>query len=356
MKKIAIFMPYVTGMGGTETVVRNIFEMYNLDKTEEIELKLFLIGGSENKVWLNEINYEEIQLSKNRRLRKLQYVFLLFWILKSNIKKYSPDLVISTNPVMCYLIKIIQSLGLYHFQTVAWIHYSLVQKKFPYFLIKKSNYQLAISTGIAEQLLDIGIPREKVRIISNPIPEIEQIIRRPQEKKKFIYIGRINFLGQKNLKELLDAVNLLYGSWSLDVYGDGDDLDRCIMYANSIGVQQNINWHGFISNPWKDIDEATALVLTSTYEGFGMVLGEAISRGLYVVSSDCDTGPRDIVKPDKNGSLYKPGEVKKLAEILQGILDEKFKLPDQYEMKKSIDNLYSQNYYSNLKEVLLKME
>ncbi|MDE9571749.1 glycosyltransferase, partial [Xenorhabdus bovienii] len=85
----------------------------------------------------------------------------------------------------------------------------------------------------------------------------------------------------------------------------------------------NIFWHGWVKEPWsfvqESIVEVSSLLLTSKNEGFPMVLGEAISYGIYCISSDCQTGTTDIIKKYRNGELYPVGDVKELAHILQCI-------------------------------------
>ena len=80
----------------------------------------------------------------------------------------------------------------------------------------------------------------------------------------------------------------------------------------------------------------TALLLTSRFEGFGLVLVEAISHGIPVISSDCETGPRDIVVEGINGYLYKPGDLKEFVEKVNGLAMGKLKVADPDEMRKTV--------------------
>lgn len=85
---------------------------------------------------------------------------------------------------------------------------------------------------------------------------------------KLLYVGRVHFADQKNLKELFDAVSQLNIPWSLDIVGDGEDLVQCQSYVDTLGIQQNITWHGWQENALGSIlriifREASCLVLTS---------------------------------------------------------------------------------------------
>ncbi|WP_170684982.1 glycosyltransferase, partial [Escherichia coli] len=72
-------------------------------------------------------------------------------------------------------------------------------------------------------------------------------------------------------------------------------------------------WHGCQKHPWKvvrqDIKKVSALLLTSSFEGFPMTLLESMSWGIPCISADCVSGPGDIIQPDVNGHLYQPGDI-----------------------------------------------
>lgn len=117
-------------------------------------------------------------------------------------------------------------------------------------------------------------------------------------------------------------------------------------------ISRYISWKGFVNYPFMHINEADALFLTSRYEGLPMVLAEAISAGLYVVSSDCPTGPREIVS-DNNGELYKLGNVADLKSKINHIFTGN--LPNQDKMKVSVKYMYADNYYNNLCQIFKEM-
>jgi UDP-D-galactose:(glucosyl)LPS alpha-1,6-D-galactosyltransferase len=85
---------------------------------------------------------------------------------------------------------------------------------------------------------------------------------------------------------------------------------------------------GWQDDPWRATGSGSALVLTSAFEGFGMILLEAISRGLPCISSDCESGPTDIIEDGKNGWLYPVANVDRLAELMQRVVDRPELLPE----------------------------
>ena len=144
----------------------------------------------------------------------------------------------------------------------------------------------------------------------------EKIITRPQ-KPIFIFIGRLDNK-QKNISFMLKALSKIGPSnWELIIIGDGNDRKVLMALSKKLGISDKIKWHGFKTNPFNDLQEVSALLLTSRFEGFGMVLVEANQRGIPVISSDCLSGPEDIVIPDINGHLYKEGDMNSFIDLLE---------------------------------------
>ncbi|RYL95184.1 lipopolysaccharide 1,6-galactosyltransferase [Sporolactobacillus sp. THM7-4] len=344
MKKIMFVLPHVSGKGGIETVVKTVVNEFKEKKI--FNSFLLILGGSDNKVWLNglNVNYRETAYLKSKELRIIPYLYFIF----KYVKQEKPDVIIGLSPVMCLLLKLVRKITDKKFTIVSWIHFSLNidmignKKK----LIKYADYHLSISTGITTQLIDLGINPSRIFTIFNPVEPTKKTIPRPRDMVVFVYIGRVIFEGQKRLKDLLTALSSTNEKWKLEVIGDGKDLKLCKQYSKQLKINDKIVWHGWLSNPWERVNLATALVLTSEYEGLPMVLAEAISRGIYCISSDCETGPRDIIRQNVNGELYQPGNLDQLSQILRGVTRGKV-LPDQNKMKSSIENLYINNYINN---------
>jgi UDP-D-galactose:(glucosyl)LPS alpha-1,6-D-galactosyltransferase len=90
--------------------------------------------------------------------------------------------------------------------------------------------------------------------------------------------------------------------------------------AIALNISDRVIWHGWLDNPWDEIHEATALVLTSDYEGLPMVIGEAMTRGVPVISTDCPTGPADYIEQGVNGWLIPTGDQSMLLEALRQVI------------------------------------
>ncbi|WP_334468747.1 glycosyltransferase [Arsenophonus sp. PmNCSU2021_1] len=119
-----------------------------------------------------------------------------------------------------------------------------------------------------------------------------------------------------------------------------------------------MNWHGWQPDPWfyirNNIKTVSALLLTSSIEGLGMVLLEAISYGIYAISSNCPAGPEDIIKNDINGELFPVNDLPCFVNILQSIVDNKT-LPSQVSIKNSISDFYEDSYFDRVNSSLKKI-
>lgn len=143
--------------------------------------------------------------------------------------------------------------------------------------------------------------------------------------KRVIAVGRLDY--QKGFDRLIKAWEIVYKSgkykeWRLDIFGQGEWKEMLQGMINEKGLTNSV----FINKPTKKIGkeyaESSLLVMTSNYEGFGMVLVEAMSCGLPVVSFDCKCGPKDIISDGENGLIIRNGDIKALAEGMMRLMED----------------------------------
>jgi len=137
-----------------------------------------------------------------------------------------------------------------------------------------------------------------------------------------IFVGRITY--QKGIDSLIDIWKLVHQrhpDWYLDMYGEGDMKD----YYQKIIDDSNINIviHKPEATILQGYCESSALLLTSVYEPFGLVLPEAMSCGLPVVSFDCPYGPADIITDGVDGFLIKDRNTQEFAERVCQLIEDK---------------------------------
>jgi len=130
--------------------------------------------------------------------------------------------------------------------------------------------------------------------------------------------------------------------------------------AGKRGIADRISWLGFKKDPYSEFQEITALLLTSRYEGFGMVLVEANQRGIPVISSDCESGPRDIVIAGVNGYLYREGDMGEFVRIIGDVIDGRLSFDTPENIAKTAErfreDVVVENIYKSLLEIVSAVE
>lgn len=151
------------------------------------------------------------------------------------------------------------------------------------------------------------------------------IYNKVSNQKRVIAVGRLDY--QKGFDRLLQAWAMLqadgrHADWHLDIFGQGEWRDMLMGMTESLGIAATAH----INPPTKEIAKEYAasslLVMSSHYEGFPMVMVEAMATGLPVVSYDFKCGPRDIIHHEGNGLLVEEGDIEGLSAALKRLMDD----------------------------------
>lgn len=137
-----------------------------------------------------------------------------------------------------------------------------------------------------------------------------------QLKKTILSIGRLS--DQKNYVHLIEAWNIINDKipeWKLNIYGEGEQEAYLRLLINEYKLK-NIYLKGSISNVIQAYEESDFFVMSSKYEGLPMVLIEAQSFGLPIISYNCPHGPADIVHNNVNGYLVEDQNIKELSDAI----------------------------------------
>lgn len=181
---------------------------------------------------------------------------------------------------------------------------------------------VAVSHGVADDLASVtGVARPRIEVLYNPV-HFERIARAAAEpadhpwlrdKSGPVVVGAGRLAAQKDFATLIRAVRLLPDDVRLVILGDGKlraDLERL---AAGLGITHRVDLCGFTPNPYPSLRAGDVFALSSRWEGLPTVLIEALSLGTPVVSTDCDSGPAEILDGGRWGALVPPGDAEALA-------------------------------------------
>lgn len=190
----------------------------------------------------------------------------------------------------------------------------------PIAAISKANLLIALTEGDASYWRQY---LKKVRVISNPVTYYPLYIPHstlPTPQFRIICVGRL--APQKRFDRMINAFSLIaekYLEWQLDIYGNGElfeELQRQIVRLNLI---DRVHILPPTSDIYTEYQSSQFLVLSSDFEGFGLVIVEAMACGIPVVATDCPFGPSEIIEDGFTGLLSKM-DVNDLAEKMEWMI------------------------------------
>lgn len=140
-------------------------------------------------------------------------------------------------------------------------------------------------------------------------------------KKRVITIGRLcKEKGYERLLSIWKSVIDKHPDWQLDLYGEGD-MEKKLKHIITTGNISNVTLHGITNNIGKELTNSSICVATSYYEGFSLVLLEALKHGVPCIAFDCPYGPRTIIEDSKCGYLVENGNETLFAEKLCNLME-----------------------------------
>ena len=165
--------------------------------------------------------------------------------------------------------------------------------------------------------------KAKSFVLPNPVDDsfLQEDYRERQQISRIVTLGRLN--QQKNHKLLIEAFAKVFVEHSdrkeleLCIYGEGEEKDNLIALSRQLGVEDRVHLCGRTTNPVKTLSEHDVFVLSSDYEGMPNALMEAMAVGIPCISTDCPTGPSDMIQDKENGMLVPMRDVDALAEAME---------------------------------------
>ena len=215
--------------------------------------------------------------------------------------------------------------------------YGGVDRRFRDPLIKRlypeATAIIAVSKGVADNLSRLGgIKPERIHAVANGIllDEIDRLAAEPithpwfegsQSRPIVTAVGRL--VPKKDYPTLLRAFVPVRDKQKarLLVLGEGKERSRLEALARDLGIADDVDLAGRVSNPFAYLARSSLYVLSSTYEGMPSALIEALACGCPAVSTDCPSGPSEILEDGRYGRLVRIGDVDGLASVIQDTLN-----------------------------------
>jgi glycosyltransferase involved in cell wall biosynthesis len=198
---------------------------------------------------------------------------------------------------------------------------------------------VAVSDGVAADVAAISrVPREWIHVIRNPVitPDLARQAKEPVDHPWFadpdvpVVIGMGRLTRQKDFSTLIRAFARIREQRParLIILGDGRDRADLLRCAEEAGIAHDVDLPGFQANPYPWLARASAFVLSSAWEGSPNALTEAMALGIPVASTDCRSGPREVLEGGRFGPLVPVGDDEALAAAMVRILDEPLSAPE----------------------------
>ena len=227
------------------------------------------------------------------------------------VKEIQPNLIIYVFPSMLVKSELnpeisqkIPKIVMFHSRPDYYFNFDIAENILKKYYINTTSQILFPSYY---NLLPDFIKNAKVAYIPNYAPTTENPIDCNIERKKFVYLSRIDRLkGQEDLLKAFSKIAHNYPQWSLDIWGQSEPADykkQLIKLSKSLKIFKQVNFCGTTSNPLKKLLEYDFCVFPSMFEGFPLGLIEAQSVGLPTVGFKYCTGVNELIIDNENGFL-----------------------------------------------------
>jgi len=323
--------------GGAQRVVLNL--LWYIDR-ESFSPALALVNKQGEYMSMLPYDIQPYDL----QAKKARYAFFPIARLVNELK---PDLIFSTlfhiDESVCLALMLTKYSSKLVLRSPNFASKSL--QKFPLYvrLLSKWSYNKAnmIIASTCAMKIDLqkkfNINSKKFRIVHNPIDlgtvdnlsdeSVDHLwFSKKSRNSRPLIIAMGGLSEPKGFSYLLKAFSVVSGELSskLVILGRGSQLKDLQALAKNLGIDKNVDFLGFQSNPFKYLAKADLFVLSSLWEGSPNALVEAMACGIPVVSTDCPSGPSEIITHGKNGLLVPVKNPEALANAILRVLTDKY--------------------------------
>jgi glycosyltransferase involved in cell wall biosynthesis len=358
-EKIALFLPSLVG-GGAERVMVNLANSMAA-KGVRVDLVVANAEGAYKNQVAGTVNIVDFGSERSLAsfpklvsyLRREQPKALISALEHTNVLSiwakrlaFAPTKNIITEHISSSLISYAAG------YTPSKLRATLYAMRFTYPLAEKI---VTVSQGVADDLVQtIGINKNKLEVIYNPVlndamfEKAEQNIDHPwfQPGQPPVLLGVGRFVPQKDFPNLLRAFALLRKKQvaRLVILGEGELRGQLEALVKELGIQEDVQLPGFNSNPYAFMKRASVFVLSSVLEGLPTVLIEAMALGTPVVSTDCKSGPKEILGNSGYGTLVLTENPEALAAAIEKTLNSPRQSIDRSKLQRYTSDEATNNY------------
>lgn len=321
MKKVLFAISSLTG-GGAERVV-SVWA----SQLAEIgySVSLLLAGRTENEYPLNKKVTVHTVAADYKEYKTLSFLKRLK-IMRRILKNVSPDIIVSFLPQMqIWMMAASWGRKMRRIETVRVSPWEICKNSsvehFLWMLCYRHADGTILQTAEQGDYFSEKIRRKSV-VIPNPISPQYRDNPKPyytDSVRHFVAAGRIT--EQKNYPVMIEAFGIAHRerpNLRLSIYGTGDKayMDTIQRMIDERGLSSVITMHGRTNDTLSVLQQADAFLMTSDYEGMPNALVEAMAVGLPCISTNCRTGPRDLIDHGENGFLVGTGDAEAIAEAV----------------------------------------
>lgn len=244
-------------------------------------------------------------------------------------------------------------------EKIIWLHLSYEKLKIRKKIDKKLsayNKIIVIADDMEKELLDARKDLKNICKIDNFV-DYQEIDKKLNEELKidfdfnqkyFLTVCRLNE-EQKDVKTLIEAFSLYKGDEKLVIAGDGPDRKMLENLCIEKNIKDKVIFLGMIDNPFIFMKNSQAFILSSKVEGFGLVLVEALYCGTKVISSNCPTGPSQILLNGEAGELFEVSNVAELLNKLEIIHNKEY---NKAKIEETLERYTKENFINNFRKVI----
>ena len=354
-KKLIIFNPSIEG-GGVE---KNLFIISNFLKDKIKDISIITISNNYKKNFSKKIKFISLKGNFWNNLGRRKKFFVALSLLFIEILKNRNILVLCfQGNIYCTLLCKLLGINIIVRSNSApdgWINNNFKYLIFKFILgwadkiiVNSFDFKKKFKSNFNINATCIYNPLNKKEIIKKS--KLKNKIKFNKNKLNLINVGR--YVDQKDQLTLLKAVNKIKDkiNFNLMIIGRGEEKQNLINFINDNNLSSNVKLIDFQKNPFNLIKSSDVFILTSLYEGLPNVLLESQVLKKFIISSNCPTGPREILLNGKAGFLFKIGDYKKLSNLILEYSKNKKKHLNKILI--GYKNLDRFDYYKNLNKYL----